>query len=266
VEAGIRSVKAAARQGLIICAHRSWLSPDQVENSLDQMRGTANAGPFMLEMDLTKNRDGTIVIIHDPTADRTTNGAGPVAQMDSAAIDTLHLRSADGHLTAEPPPRFEAVAAWAQATPSVLLMLDLKKTPPAEAFAIVRRHRLTSRIVALTFDKAVAQQAFAADPNVTVSVLVTSRQDLEDYQRMAGLTRRFAAYIPRDADPALARAARAVKALVVTDAIMESKSDPIESLADYRQLFESRPIDIFVTNHPQTALEATAADPPRPLR
>ena len=58
-------------------AHRggSLLAP---ENTLQAFERGVEFGADALELDIQTTRDGEIVVIHDATADRTTNGTGPV--------------------------------------------------------------------------------------------------------------------------------------------------------------------------------------------
>ena len=43
----------------------------------------------MCEFDVRMTRDGEVVVIHDATVNRTTDGRGPVAAMSAAAIKRL---------------------------------------------------------------------------------------------------------------------------------------------------------------------------------
>ena len=86
-----------AEQPLVI-AHRGGkgLWP---ENSLFAFQRASALGVDMLEMDLHLSSDGELVVIHDSTLDRTTNGEGPVAARSLAqlqALDAGHRWSADG--------------------------------------------------------------------------------------------------------------------------------------------------------------------------
>lgn len=86
-----------AEQPLVI-AHRGGkgLWP---ENSLFAFERASAMGVDMLEMDLHLSSDGELVVIHDPTLDRTTNGEGPVAARSLAqlqALDAGYRWSADG--------------------------------------------------------------------------------------------------------------------------------------------------------------------------
>ena len=82
-------------------AHRgaSALAP---ENTLEAFRMAVEAGAGGLELDIHLTRDGHVVVIHDATVERTTNGAGSVAEMTLAELrgfDAGHNFSPDGGRT-----------------------------------------------------------------------------------------------------------------------------------------------------------------------
>jgi len=66
-------------------AHRgaSTLAP---ENTMEAFRIAVEEGAGGLELDVHLTRDGHVVVIHDPTVDRTTSGTGIVSEM---TIDEL---------------------------------------------------------------------------------------------------------------------------------------------------------------------------------
>lgn len=51
------------------------------ENTLAAARNAIAAGADMLECDVQRSRDGALVVIHDETVDRTTNGSGRVQDL-----------------------------------------------------------------------------------------------------------------------------------------------------------------------------------------
>jgi glycerophosphoryl diester phosphodiesterase len=73
---------------MLTIAHRgaSALYP---ENTLRSFIAAAVLGADMCEFDVRMTRDGEIVVIHDATVDRTTDGSGEVAAMSAAAIGRL---------------------------------------------------------------------------------------------------------------------------------------------------------------------------------
>ena len=56
------------------------------ENSLDGFRRTRDLGVDAVEFDVHLARDGDLVVIHDPTLERTTEGTGTVADRTAAQL------------------------------------------------------------------------------------------------------------------------------------------------------------------------------------
>ena len=82
-------------------AHRG-ASARAPENTLESFRLAVEAGAGGLELDVHMTLDGEIVVIHDPTVDRTTNGSGAVARMTLDGIrglDAGYRFSPDGGST-----------------------------------------------------------------------------------------------------------------------------------------------------------------------
>jgi glycerophosphoryl diester phosphodiesterase len=59
------------------------------ENTLESFRRALEEGATFVEMDVHATRDGEIVIIHDDTVQRTTDGAGAVREMGLAELKQL---------------------------------------------------------------------------------------------------------------------------------------------------------------------------------
>jgi glycerophosphoryl diester phosphodiesterase len=59
------------------------------ENTLAAFRSAVDAGADWLEMDVQMSDDGHLVVIHDTTVDRTTNGSGRVADFTLAQLQAL---------------------------------------------------------------------------------------------------------------------------------------------------------------------------------
>lgn len=59
------------------------------ENTLAAFREAARVGADFIEVDVRTTADGKLILMHDATVDRTTNGKGEVAKMTFAAIRAL---------------------------------------------------------------------------------------------------------------------------------------------------------------------------------
>ena len=75
------------------------------ENTLAGIRLAARLGFRAVEFDVMLSGDGTPVLIHDETLERTTNGAGPVCETPDALLFSLDAGGG------EPIPRFAEAAA-----------------------------------------------------------------------------------------------------------------------------------------------------------
>ena len=73
-------------------AHRGF-SAAAPENTLAAFRKAIELKPDFMECDVHRTKDGHLVVIHDPTVDRTTNGKGAVADMTLAEIRELDAGS-----------------------------------------------------------------------------------------------------------------------------------------------------------------------------
>ena len=71
-----------------ICAHRG-ASISHPENTIAAFREAIRLGAHMIELDLALTRDDQIVVLHDSTLDRTTDGSGPVKEWTLADLKKL---------------------------------------------------------------------------------------------------------------------------------------------------------------------------------
>lgn len=79
---------------LIIVAHRGF-HVTYPENSLAALRAAAEAGVPMAEVDVRETLDGALVLMHDDTVNRTTDGSGAVNELTLAEIQELTLAKSD---------------------------------------------------------------------------------------------------------------------------------------------------------------------------
>lgn len=72
----------------LVIAHRG-ASGDAPENTLAAFELALERGAHILEMDLQLTADGHLVVIHDATVDRTTDGTGRVSELSLADLRRL---------------------------------------------------------------------------------------------------------------------------------------------------------------------------------
>jgi len=75
-----------------LCAHRGSMATHP-ENTLLALDAAVKAGTHMIEFDVALTLDGHLVLMHDGTVDRTTNGSGKVTEMTFQQIRSLDAGS-----------------------------------------------------------------------------------------------------------------------------------------------------------------------------
>ncbi len=76
-----------------VIAHRG-ASSERPENTLEAIRLALEEGAHAVEIDLKRTADGVVVLMHDATVDRTTQGTGLLHQLSYAQVQ--HLDAAQG--------------------------------------------------------------------------------------------------------------------------------------------------------------------------
>lgn len=152
--AGTGMIAAPERASAAACvtvpalAHRGG-TERYVENTGNAFRNAANAGAPSWETDVQFTADNVPVIMHDDTVDRTTNGAGAVADLTYAQIAAL--RTSDD----QPVPTLRELVNDAEVD-GARLFPELK-TMPTEAqwttfLAALGSRPIASQIVVTSFD------------------------------------------------------------------------------------------------------------------
>ena len=150
-------------------AHRGWHLGELagMENSLTAFRRAAAEGYRYLETDVQATRDGVVVVQHDATLDRTTDGSGVLAQLDWAAVRTARIGGQ------EPICRLTDLL---EELPHALFNIDVKADLAVEpVLDLLRRTRSWGRVCLASFSEARLQRMRkAAGPQLLTSMGTSS--------------------------------------------------------------------------------------------
>ncbi len=162
----------------MISAHRGGPMPGYPENALETFYNATKYGPMIIEMDLARTRDGTIVLMHDKSLDRTTTCKGLVISISYSGILKCKLVDNSGNITAFKVPTLKDTLSWAKG--KVVLQLDFKKDVPyAQVVEAVRQAGMENSVVLIsyTFEQALAMHA--AGPELMLSVTLYNQKMLD---------------------------------------------------------------------------------------
>lgn len=146
---------------MVMCAHRG--SPAAApENTLASFRRAEDEGADEIELDLRVSADGRLVVIHDETVDRTTDGAGAVADL---TFEQLRALDAGG----EPVPSFESVLDAV----NTALQVEIKAPEAVGHLAGLLRERPAElrRLSPCSFDPDVIAELVRFFPSVPVGLI-----------------------------------------------------------------------------------------------
>src|SRR5262249_59846954 len=141
--------------------------------------GARALGVDLIELDGHLTGDGEVVVIHDPTLDRTTAGAGPVSQRTWAELGAVALRDAP----AERVPRLRDVLELLRPPGTPGLLLEIKVDTggaryPGIEEKIVRllgETGLAARTTVMAFERDTLERARALDRGLRLTALLTRR-------------------------------------------------------------------------------------------
>lgn len=165
----------AESRDVTVIAHRG-LAGGLPENTLAAYRGAIALGVDAIEIDLRVTADGHVVVMHDDTVDRTTDGHGRVADLTLAEIKAL---DAGQQFSGERVPTYRDVLEVLQGS-RMQLLLDIKDCPADAMAAVVEctAHYSASREVIVGPRTVTDLQAFKKlDPRLRTLALIPGRQD-----------------------------------------------------------------------------------------
>src|SRR5712691_1698040 len=174
----------------MVIAHRgaSFYAP---ENTFAAFDLAIEMGVSHIELDVHSTRDNHIVVIHDETVDRTTNGAGPVTNHTLAALKALDAGSwFEGKFSGERIPTFSEVLQRYKGRVHIHTEIKGHFAHLSQRTAdLVRRHGMAERVTITSFQKASLEETHAYAPELPIGWLVAEVSDAVIAQaRVMGLT------------------------------------------------------------------------------
>ncbi len=218
---------------MIITGHRGALGSEP-ENTLRSFRRAVEDGCDEIELDLRVTSDGVLIVLHDATVDRTTNGSGPVD-----ALTFEQLRKLDAG-------QGEVVPTWAETVEAVAVRFQAEVKAAAAVPLLVK---------SLQADPALAARTLVTSSHADILLAVRQAMPSADTGLIFGRT-------PDVADVlALTKAAQAGTALcgiagLTVDAVEKLHRDglavtawPVPDPETYARAVELA-VDGITTDHP----------------
>ena len=158
----------------VVVAHRG-LSSLYPENTMLAYRKAYEYGADVIETDVQLTKDGEIVIMHDYTVDRTTNGTGNVKDFTLEQIRQLDAGVKFGaEFTGEKVPTFREFLQEFKGK-DVVLLIETKVTGLEEQMMrMIEEEQMTDQVLVQSFDLSSVQASRALNPEIGTGYLYSS--------------------------------------------------------------------------------------------
>lgn len=144
---------------VLVVAHRGgWRNT--VENSFESLQNAIDMGVDVVELDVRRTADSVLILMHDVTIDRTTNGKGKVSELSFDSIRNCFLKANDSTITTLRVPTLEEI--FVRSRGKIMLNID-------------KGYKMFDEIMAL-----------AAKTGVTRQIIMKGNEDADHVQATAG--------------------------------------------------------------------------------
>lgn len=160
----------------LIFAHRGY-SAKHPENTMKAFKEAEKAGADGIELDVQFTKDGEIVVIHDETVDRTTNGKGAVKDFTFVELQKLDASyKSKSLLKKESIPSLREVFRWLQ-TNQLICNVEIKSNVETfmkieqSVIAMIREYGLSERIILSSFNHYSLVYCYRLAPDIEIAPL-----------------------------------------------------------------------------------------------
>jgi len=151
---GLRRIMYQNSDTVYVCSHRAvhltMSNNDYPENSMTGINVAIANKIDLFECDVRNTVDGVLVLMHDPTVDRTTNGSGTLNKMYYADVKKLRLKNYTSNaLTSDTIPTLKQVLTTAKN--KIFITLDIDgKAPVADVLKMVQDMDMVDNVMFFT--------------------------------------------------------------------------------------------------------------------
>ena len=163
----------------IIQGHRGTMENGLPENSIAAFDYVLEHTESIFEIDPRLTKDSIIVVFHDETLERTTNGKGKLSDYTWEELQQLNLKDSDGNLTKYKVPSLAEVLEWARG--KTALILDKKDVPVQMTANIIQKLNAVSYTIPLVRSTEDAQFYYEDNNEIMLSISLRSAQAFQNY-------------------------------------------------------------------------------------
>ncbi|GAB4041311.1 glycerophosphodiester phosphodiesterase family protein [Spirosoma gilvum] len=152
------------------------------------------AHPAIIECDIDLTKDSVMVMMHDATLDRTTNGTGKLIDKTYAELGQYRLEDNMGNVTPYKIPTLEEVLRWGKN--KVRFTLDVKRNVSfAKVVDMIHKTGTSDIACVITYNAQDAAKIHQLDPNLMLSVTIRNQAEYDRLREVGVPDNRMVAFV-----------------------------------------------------------------------
>lgn len=160
-------------------SHRGGPAKGYPENCIATFANTLRHTWSIMEIDPHYTRDSAIILMHDPTLDRTSTGHGKISDHTLAELELLNLKDEKGDLTKWKIPTLDETLEWAKG--KTVLILDQKDLSASTRTKKIMQHHAEANAMVMAYTFADAKKCYQLDNNIMMEVFIPNRKSADEF-------------------------------------------------------------------------------------
>ncbi len=153
------------------------------ENCLETFQYLRSKIDCIIECDVAETKDGVLVMMHDQSIDRTTNGTGEIENKTYDEIKDLQLKDFEGNLTDYKIPTFEAILKWAKESNTILSVDKKKSVALANIIDAIERQNAEPNCMMISYSLNMSKEIYDLAPELMQSVSIRNMDELRRWEK-----------------------------------------------------------------------------------
>ncbi len=170
---------------ILTCAHRAN-NGGLPENSIAAINKAIVEGIEMIEIDIRETKDGELVLMHDATIDRNTDGSGKVSDYALQDIQEFKLYNDNGVLSNEKVPSLKEVLAISRG--KIYIDLDISNKASFDSvYPIVKQFGMLKQVLFYSSKLDVVKTMINKDSEVIAMPIIDGEDRFSDYENLQNI-------------------------------------------------------------------------------
>lgn len=183
---------------IIISAHRGGMLTGYPENCIESCEKTLSLMESFFEIDPRMTKDSVMVLMHDATIDRTTNGKGKVSDYTYKELQQFNLKDREGNITSYKIPTLQEMLNWGKN--KTIFNFDNKAIPWSIYSKMLNDQKIANVMLSVRSLKE-ALYYYERNDNVMLCVAIFNVEDYNAYKNSGIPWNRIMAYVGLSMNP-----------------------------------------------------------------